>query len=184
MMHTNLTRALPNQSSAPVRALHSLTRRDADAVRATVRQLGGEWLVEQHDDYDGYLSLLLTPEASEDRPAFLVSGRTGAVELAELRGDDMTSLGCFRSIGAATAVLAEHLGIESWAAQPARARATGPATANDAPQLIARHGDEADLHAAMLADRAFASGNRVEARGWTAVLRALDEVTRAAPARC
>ncbi len=92
------------QRTAPVRALSSLTRRDADAVRAAVRAAGATHVIEEHDDYEGYLSLLLT--ASEaGASSYLVAGRTGAVELAVLRGDDMTALGTFASTEAAMPVL-------------------------------------------------------------------------------
>ncbi|MDP9096398.1 MAG: hypothetical protein M3N26_07610, partial [Pseudomonadota bacterium] len=76
---------------------------------ATVRAAGGSYAVTAHDDYDGYLSLLLTPECGQG-PSFLVSGRGGAVDLAELHGDDMVVLGRqLASIGAAMLVLRPKL---------------------------------------------------------------------------
>ncbi len=168
MMHTNHARMVIENGSAPVRALHSLTRRDFDVVRAAVRLAGGGWTVEQHDDYEGYCLLLLTPHAGVDRPGFLVSGRTGAIELATVCGDEMTPLGSFPSIGAAMLALTGKLEQGSWAAAP-------PREAEPSLQdLSLRHGDDADLHAAMRADRACASGNAAEARGWAAIVRALE----------
>ena len=163
-----------------MRALRSLTRRDTDAVRAALRASGGEWMLEEHDDYDGYLSLLIAP-AREGGPAYLVAGRTDAVELAELRGDELIALGAFPSIGAATAVLRRSLAGSCWAANPAR---TAPArnvsaqeAANRAEQLIERHGSDAGLHAAMRAD----TGRAGDA--WRAVIGVIDDRTTPVIAR-
>lgn len=94
----------PQLGDATIRALSSLTRRDADAVRATVRVAASNHTVEEHDDYDGYLSLLITPDR-ETSPSFMVAGRTGAVDLVEMHGDEMIAIGSFASIGAAMIVL-------------------------------------------------------------------------------
>jgi hypothetical protein len=147
---------LETSHTASVRALSSLTRRDAAAVRATVRATGDVYSVEEHDDYDGYLSLLLTPP-QERQAAFLVSGRTGAVDLAEIRGDTMVALGRFPSVGAAMLTLRPAL------------EGDQPETAaqDDARRLRDRHGGDADLHAAMRADAE--DGDR-----WRAVIRAID----------
>jgi len=144
---------------ASVRALSSLTRRDADAIRATVRAASCSYAVQEHDDYDGYLSLLLTP-ASDALPSYMVGGRTGAVDLAELQGDDMTALGTFPSIGAAMAVLRPAL------ERQAEARLSGTRAAAD---LHRRHGADAGLQAAMKAD---AQPGRT---GWAAILRKVED---------
>ena len=155
----------PQETSATIRALSSLTRRDADAVRATLRASTCSYALQEHDDYDGYLSFLLTP-ADETRPSYMVAGRTGAVDLAELQGDDMAALGTFPSIGAAMAVL-----------RPALERqtpgSTVPTAFATAASLRARHGTDATVHAAMRADAEPARP------GWPAILRKLDD--RAAP---
>jgi hypothetical protein len=141
--------------TATVRALSSLTKRDAAAVRATVRATGNLYRVDEHDDYDGYLSLLLTP--LQAGCGFLVSGRTGAIDLAELQGDEMVPLGRFPSIGAAMLSL-----------RPALERDSGIATpGEEAQRLLDRHGSDADLHAALRADAG--DGER-----WHAVIRAID----------
>lgn len=177
MVQTTPTHFLLEQGTATVRALRSLTRRDADAVRAAIRASGGEWTVEEHDDYDGYLSLLIAP--SHEGAAYLVAGRTDAVEVAELRGDEMITLGAFPSIGAAAAVLRRALGGSCWAANPAETGAprglSAQQAARFAEQLIERHGSDAGLHAAMRAD----AEGEFAGEGWRAVIRAIDE--RAAP---
>ena len=152
-------------ASATIRALSSLTRRDADAVRATLRMAACSYAAQEHDDYDGYLSLLLTP-ADPARPSYMVGGRTGAVDLAELQDDDMASLGTFPSIGAAMAVLRPILERN----QPGSTAPTAIATATSLRQ---HHGPDAGLHAAMRAD---ATPRRP---GWAAILRTLDD--RGAP---
>ncbi|RYF03592.1 MAG: hypothetical protein EOO40_12060, partial [Deltaproteobacteria bacterium] len=58
-----------------IRAFRSLTRRDADAVRSTVRAAATGYTVQEHDDYDGYLSLLLTP-LDDTAASYVVAGRT------------------------------------------------------------------------------------------------------------
>ena len=58
----------------PFGALSSLTRRDADAVRATVRAAASSHTVQEHDDYDGYLSLL--DHTGERDPVFFHGRRS------------------------------------------------------------------------------------------------------------
>ena len=154
-----------DSTSAAIRAFSSLTRRDANAVHATLRAAACSYTVHEHDDYDGYLSLLLTP-AEDSRPSYMVAGRTGAVDVAELQGDDMAALGTFPGIGAAMAVLRPLLERNAPGSQSLTATAT-------AASLRERHGADASLHAAMRAD---ATPDRP---GWTAILRTLDE--RGAP---
>ncbi len=160
MVPTTPLQFLLEQGPTPVRAFSSLTKRDMAAVNAAVRASGGGFAIEEHDDYDGYLSLLLSP-GQEGRPAYLISGRTGAVDLAEIRGDDMIALGSgFASIGAAMTVL-----------RPALERGSAPThNVHRAERLIERHGQDAGLHAAFDADAA-GPGART---GWSAILRAID----------
>ena len=153
----------PHESqSATIRAFSSLTRRDADVVRATLRAAACSYTAQEHDDYDGYLSVLLTP-ADQTRPSYMVAGRTGAVDLAELQDDDMAALGTFPSIGAAMAVL-----------RPALERnhpgSTSPSTTATAENFRERHGADAGLQAAMDAD------SRPDQPGWAAILRTLDDL--------
>ena len=148
-------------TEATIRALSSLTRRDADAVRATARAAARGHTVQEHDDYDGYLSLLVIP-AHENRPSYMVAGRTGAVDLAELEGDDFAAIGTFPSIGAAMAILRPAL--ETLAGAAARSKPTA------ATSLVERHGADANLHAAMQADA------RLGSRNWPSVLRTLNDL--------
>ncbi|MDP9095252.1 MAG: hypothetical protein M3N26_01630 [Pseudomonadota bacterium] len=149
---------LPVSSDTSIRALSSLTRRDADAVRSTVRAAATGYTVQEHDDYDGYLSLLVTP-ADDAGVSYVVAGRTGTIDVALLENDDMASLGTFPSIGAAMSVL-----------RPALERRARPTPAPSASVLVARHGPDATLQAALAADA------RPGHAGWASVLRALDDL--------
>lgn len=149
-------------TTATIRAFSSLTRRDANSVRATLRAAACSYTVQEHDDYDGYLSLLVVP-ADDVRASYMVAGRTGAVDLAELQGDDMASLGTFPSIGAAMAVLRPALERN----QPG---SIVPSATSTVATLVGKHGADAGLHAAMHAD---ATPSRP---GWAAVLRTLDDL--------
>lgn len=113
MVHDLMTEFDLEHGLALIRALGSLTREDAETVERAVRDLAGAWSIEFHDDYEGYLSLLilpLLPAADNDAPGFLVSGRTGAVEVAELRGDGFQTLGCYASASEAAAALRRSCG--------------------------------------------------------------------------
>lgn len=146
--------------SATIRALSSLSRRDAEIVRATVRAAASCHHVQEHDDYDGYLSLLITP-TDEVRPSFMVAGRSGAVDVAELWGDEMMTIGTFASIGAAMVVLRPAL--------ERREPAAGLKANTEATALIGRYGESANLHVALQADA------QPDQDRWTAILRALDQ---------
>lgn len=151
---------VPTSSDTSVRAFRSLTRRDADAVRSTVRAAASGFSVQEHDDYDGYLSLVVTAADTAAR-SYVVTGQTGAVEIAALHQDEMVPLGKYPSIGAAMIVLRSALEQPEPAVDQASAVASADA-------LVARHGPDATLHAALLAD---ARPGHIR---WAAVLRALD----------
>ena len=147
---------LDSTTTATIRALSSLTKRDSAAIRATVRSTGGRYSVEEHDDYDGYLSILLSPLYAAGA-GFLVSGRAGAIDLAMLDEDEMVPLGRFPSIGAAMLSLRPSLERDS----------AGRRAGAEAERLVERHGSDAGLHAAMRADGE--NGER-----WLPVIRAID----------
>lgn len=149
-------------SDTSVRALRSLTRRDADAVRSTVRAAATGFTVQEHDDYDGYLSLMVSTDDATAR-SFVVTGQTGAIEVAALHEDDMVPLGKFPSIGAAMIVLRSALEQADASVEPEEVAAS-------AERLVARHGPDATLQAALQADA------RPGHTGWAAVLRSLDAV--------
>lgn len=172
MVKTTPTNFFLEHRSAPVRALSSLTRRDADAVRATVRAAGAAHALEEHDDYDGYLSILLTAPAGA--ASYVVAGRTDSVELSELRGDEMTTIGIFASTGAAMLVLRGLLERGGWS-DAVRETPIGRTVAEItslAAEMIERHGRDADIHAALRAETD---------SGWQRILRAIDVVKKLPP---
>lgn len=68
-------RDLDDGRISPIRALHSLTHAQADAVEALLPLLPGAWSAERHEGYDGHLSLMIAPEAGDAAAASLVVHR-------------------------------------------------------------------------------------------------------------
>lgn len=87
-----------------IRPLRSITSAQADTVAQAVAALPGPWVAEHHDDYDGYLSIVVSL-ADADAPTFAVSGRVDHIELSEIHDDDLIERGCFVTIEAACAAL-------------------------------------------------------------------------------
>jgi hypothetical protein len=92
-----------------IRALRSLTPQALDAVGDAVRDLPGQWALERHEDYDGYLSLLISSESDSGMPAYLISGKIGDIELAQFDGNQLHTLARFDDIEATTAELVRLL---------------------------------------------------------------------------
>jgi hypothetical protein len=99
------------QGPVTLRALRSLTPPTVDAVRSAITNVPGHWAIEQHDDYDGYLSILISPERDNenDQPTFLISGTIGQVELAQSQSDHLHTLGRFPDVDATIAALIKVL---------------------------------------------------------------------------
>ncbi len=98
------------QGPVTIRALRSLTSDQAEIVSKAVTAVPGEWAVEYHDDYDGYLLIMISPDPSSSAgPAFLISGKADEIDVAELHDDEMHQLGCFSTIEEATAELANAM---------------------------------------------------------------------------
>ena len=84
------------QTSALIRALDSLWAGDAYLITNMVEAKNGRWSVQTGDDYDGYLFLLIEPTSeNECLPSYLISGKTGQLELAAIDGDQCKTLGRF-----------------------------------------------------------------------------------------
>lgn len=113
MVYANPMQTHWEQRATIVRARHSLTGRDTAAVRASVRAEGDHYDVEEHVDYDGYVSLLLTARDDVDR-AFLVSGRKHAVTVSAIAGDSLRSLGTYPDVADAMAALQPALDEHDW----------------------------------------------------------------------
>jgi hypothetical protein len=109
MIHAGQIDRAWEQDPVTVRRLRSLTPQAFDAVDEAIRELPGRWTLEQHDDYEGYLSVLISPEADSDAPTYLISGKLGQVELAQFQGEELHTLGRFDNIEAAIAELVRAL---------------------------------------------------------------------------
>lgn len=103
-------RTAVNHDAAVIRALSSITLDQADKLTEIIRGAGPAWDVQTFDDYDGYLSLLLTPFIqSENEKSFSITGKAECLELWQVHGDDFTPLGSFDSVDQISARLMELL---------------------------------------------------------------------------
>jgi hypothetical protein len=96
-------------SPVTICALRSLTPQALDAVGDAVRDLPGRWTLERHEDYDGYLSLLVSPEDDCHRSTYLISGKIGDIELARFEDEQLHALARFEDIDATAAELVRLL---------------------------------------------------------------------------
>ena len=93
------SRIAVSQDAAVIRALSSITLDQADKLTEILRGAEPAWDVQTFDDYDGYLSLLLTPVIhSESEKSFSINGKAECLELWAAHGDDLTFLGSFDSV--------------------------------------------------------------------------------------
>ena len=76
MMHLRQTNPDLEQGPEVISALRSLTRQQADVITQALSTVPGGWQSECHDDYEGYLSILVSgPEADPESPSYLISGK-------------------------------------------------------------------------------------------------------------
>lgn len=111
MKHAQSTFSDLDQNCTLVRAFRSLRVGDVEIIRMVVDPFGGNWSVQTGDDYDGYLFILIEPSAEhvEQLPTYMVSGKTGQIELSKVCDDNCQPLGRFEDIYAATAELTFRL---------------------------------------------------------------------------
>jgi hypothetical protein len=109
MIHTGQIDRAWEQGPVTIRALRSFTPQAFKVVADALGQVPGDWVLEQHDDYDGYLSVLISTEGDSDAPSYLISGQVGQIELAQFEGDELHILGWFEDMEAATAELVRAL---------------------------------------------------------------------------
>ena len=94
--------AIPNltnleQGPVVIRPLRSMTPAQAELVAQAVAALPTPWRVECHDDYDGYLSVIVS-SAEPDAPTFAISGTASKMSLSEMRDDVLYPQGHFSTV--------------------------------------------------------------------------------------
>ena len=105
--------SLDDGRTSPIRALHSLTHAQADAVEALLPRLPGPWSAERHEGYDGHLSLVIAPEAGDVAGASLVVHRDQhGLRLDATRWDGWQPVGCYDAMAALLAGVLAAAGAE------------------------------------------------------------------------
>lgn len=98
-MHTGQICRNLNRDSSITRLLHNLTSWDADPVFEAVELAEGDWSVQRSSDYTDNLLLLVEPlDDTLGRPTYVISPELNGLELAELRDDELHSLGTFNTM--------------------------------------------------------------------------------------
>ena len=92
------------QTLVVIRRLHSISPAQASVVAQAVAALPTPWRVECHDDYEGYLWIVVSRDG-HDAPTFAVSGKLHQVELCEIRDDELNARGGFSTVVDATHAL-------------------------------------------------------------------------------
>lgn len=93
-----------------IRAIRSLNQCHVVAISQAVTTLSAKWSIDQHDDYKGYLSVVISRQNQDGIDlTYLISGSLDQIELAKLHADELTALGCFFTIDDLTAELAKTL---------------------------------------------------------------------------
>jgi hypothetical protein len=106
MIYSGQTNRVGEEGPVTIRALSSLTREASDVVKRGLGRAAPGWCVDEVDDYDGYLSIVVSPiDEREGDPTFLISGTAHQIELARLQADQLQTVATFASIEDATAKL-------------------------------------------------------------------------------
>lgn len=93
-----------------IRALSSLTQEHARQIAEAVQGVDPDWELDLLDDYDGYLSVLVSrQDEAEGQPCYLISGSIQQIQLSEIESDAMRQLGVFDTIDQAIALLTARL---------------------------------------------------------------------------
>lgn len=110
MAHTPMIASNVEQGLVVIRGFHSISPAQASVVAQAVAALPVPWRVECHDDYDGYLSVIVS-STDGDAPTFAISGKADQIELCEVRDDTLCARGCFGTIADTAAALINLLRI-------------------------------------------------------------------------
>lgn len=106
MIYSDQINRVWEQGPVSIRALSSLTRDSSSMVKGAVADIAPSWCVDEIDDYDGYLSIVVSRiNEREGDPTFLITRRTDQIELARLQADQLHTIATFANIEDATAKL-------------------------------------------------------------------------------
>lgn len=87
---------------ASVRQIHSLRRREIEAVIAEVCRSSKGWSIDQHYGCDGDVMLVLTPpDAGTNTTTFVLSRTATGIQLAAAEEELYEALGSFGTVAAA-----------------------------------------------------------------------------------
>ena len=87
-------------------ALTNLTHEHANQIAEAVQAGPPDWEVDVLDDYNGYLSVLVSMQHElEAQPSYLIAGTVQQIELSEVQGDILRELGPFDTLQQASDAL-------------------------------------------------------------------------------
>ena len=93
-------------SPITIRPLCSITQAQAAIIE---QALPTPWRSERHDDYDGYLSIIVFLDRPDSRtldaPTYVFAGTADRIESSEMQNDNLIPRGCFDTVEAALTAL-------------------------------------------------------------------------------
>ncbi len=111
MMTTTHPHQNANQDPVIIRALSSITPKQADTIAQAVHASHQDCEIQIVDDYNGYLSVLIEPSVSRsEQKAFFISGTAQRLELFEAYNDDLALIATFSDVGDLSARLLDLIG--------------------------------------------------------------------------
>ena len=106
MIYSGQSNRVWEQGPVTIRALSSLTREASDIVKRAVEGAAPDWCVDEIDDYDGYLSIVVSRrDEHEGDPTFVITRTADQIELARLQADQLRTIATFATVEDASAGL-------------------------------------------------------------------------------
>ena len=110
---THPTHSAVTRDQAVVRALNSITSKQAGTIAGIARTSRQNWDVQVVDDYDGYRSILIeTTIPGDKQKAFFIAGTAQRLELFETGDDRMALIGTFTDVEALGVQLIGLVGLQ------------------------------------------------------------------------
>ncbi|TPG58463.1 hypothetical protein EAH89_07565 [Roseomonas nepalensis] len=89
-----------SNTTAPLRAFHSLSDEQAGEFEAGLALLPGAWELDRQEGYDGHLTLLFSPADAACDVVFAVWRAGAELQLSTMRGDEPVAVEGFGSVRA------------------------------------------------------------------------------------